>query len=311
MCPLFVVINPGSGATDAGSTRELLARVFAEAARPASFMDVPRPHLLASVFERAAAQARSEGGIVVAVGGDGTLKSAAQAVMAQGCPLGVIPQGTFNVLARDRGIPTDTQAAARALLRATAQPIQVGMVNGQVFHVNASLGLYPQLLQDREAFNAQFGRRRWVAILSGLVTLFKWRRQLVLDVELDGQRTTLTTPTLFVANNLLQIERIGLDEPVAASVAKGGRLAGIVTRPIGSWAMLALVLRGALGRLGEADQVFDFSFQRLDVTVRGTRRVKVSTDGEVRVMTPPLSFSVAPIPLLLMIPVAEDRAPRE
>ena len=308
--PFFVVINPGSGANDATQTRELLSRVFTEAGRPAYFTDVARPELLADAFEEVAVQASKVGGIVVAVGGDGTINTAAHAVLSRGCPLGVIPQGTFNLLARDHGIPTDAEAAARALLRAAATPVQVGIVNTQVFHVNASLGLYPQLLQDREAFNAQFGRRPWVALVSGLVTLFKWRRQMVLDIELDGQRTVLTTPTLFVSNNRLQVERVGLDDDVAEKVGQG-RLAGLVTRPIGNWAMLGLVLRGAIGRLGEADQVHDFSFQRLDVKVRGRRRVKVSTDGEVQVMTPPLCFAVAPEPLLLMVPAAEDRSARE
>ena len=308
--PLFVVINPGSGGSDTAQVRELLSQVFTQAGRSASFTEVARPDLLVTAFNEAAARARQQGGIVVAVGGDGTINTAAQAVMSQGCPLGVIPQGTFNLLARDRGIPMEPEAAAHALLRASASPVQVGVLNGQVFHLNASLGLYPQLLQDRENFNAQFGRRRWVAIVAALVTLFKWRRQMVLDIELDGQRSLLTTPTLFVANNRLQVERIGLDEEVAAGVGRG-RLAGLVIRPIGSWAMLGLVLRGALGRLGEADQVHDFSFQRLDVRLRTRRRVKVSTDGELRLMTPPLSFSVAPEPLLLMIPAPEDRAPRE
>lgn len=306
--PLFVVINPGSGAHDAAQTEELLSRVFGEAQRPAVFAHAGAD--LAQACALAAAQAFREGGVLVAAGGDGTLNAAAQAALAHGCPLGVIPQGTFNFLARDHGIPVDTEAAARALLRAEASPVQVGTVNGHSFIVNASLGLYPQLLQDREAFNARFGRQRWVAVLSGLATVFKWRRQLVLDIDLDGKRTTLTTPTLFVANNRLQLERIGLEETVAASVEQC-RLAGVVTRAIGSWAMLWLVLRGALGRLGDADQVRSFSFQRLEVKVRRMRRVKVATDGEVRVMAPPLLFSVAPEPLQLMVPAEPDRVARE
>ncbi|HSV34554.1 MAG TPA: diacylglycerol kinase family protein [Ramlibacter sp.] len=307
---LFVVANPGSGANDSAQTRQMLERVFREAGRPAAFADVSSPAMLARAFALAAAQAREEGGVLVGVGGDGTINTAAQAALAHRCPLGVIPQGTFNLLARDQGIPVHAETAARALLGASPRPMQVGFINGQVFHLNASLGLYPQLLQDREAFNAQFGRHPWVAAISALVTLFQWRRQLVLDVELDGHRTALTTPMLFVANNRLQLERIGLDEDITANLG-AGRLVGLASRPIGGWAMLGLLLRGALGRLGEAGQVRSFSFQRLEVRVRGRRRVKVSTDGEVRVMIPPLSFSVAPQPLMLMVPAEADRAPRE
>jgi diacylglycerol kinase family enzyme len=307
---LFIVINPASGANDAAQTRKVLSDVFEAAGRPAYFIDIDSPAMLARAFNRAAVQAREEGGVLVAVGGDGTLNTAAQAAVAHGCPLGVIPQGTFNLLARDHGIPADAEAAARALLRAAPTPVQAGIVNGQVFHLNASLGLYPQLLQNREEFNSQFGRKPWVALMSALLTLFRWRRQLVLEIELDGRRTTLVSPTLFVANSRLQLELLGMDETAAASVRRG-RLAGLVIRPIGSWAMLGLVLRGALGRLGDADQVRSFSFQNLEVKVRGARRVKVSTDGELHVMIPPLCFSVAPQPLVLMVPAPEDQAERE
>ena len=308
--PLFVVINPGSGAHDAAQTQELLSRVFSEAGRVARFVQVARPNQLVQACEEAAVQAAAQAGILVAAGGDGTINSAARAALAHGCPLAVIPQGTFNYVARDHGIPLDGEAAARALLRAAPQPVQVGLVNGEVFLVNASLGLYPQLLQDREAFKARFGRHRWVAMMAGLVTLFQWRRLMRLEVELEGRRSTITTSTLFVGNNRLQVEQVGIEDRVTDRMGSG-RLAGVVVRPIGTWAMLGLVLRGALGRLGEADHVLSFSFHTMDVNVLGRRRVKVAMDGEVHRMAPPLRFSVATLPLYLMLPAPEARAARE
>jgi len=251
-------------------------------------------------------QARQGGGVIVAVGGDGTINAVAQAAWRHDCLLGVLPQGTFNLFGREHGITQDLETAARALLRAEAEPVQVGQINGRVFLVNASLGLYPQLLQDRETFKNQFGRRRWVAILAGLVTLFQWRRQLALEVELGGERIMLRTPTVFVGNNRLQLERLGWEPTLAARVGEG-RLAGLIAKPIGSWTMLWLMLRGAFGRLGDAEQVHDFVFQSLTVRVLGRRRVTVAADGEVGVMTPPLRFAVADRPLLLMRPREEDR----
>lgn len=307
---LFVVINPGSGANDAGDQRETLERIFADAGRRHRFVQVDGPPDLAHASEQAAAQAHSSGGVVVAVGGDGTINTVAQAAWRQGCTLGVLPQGTFNLFGRTHGIPQDLEQAARALLRAEPQPVQVGEVNGRLFLVNASLGLYPQLLQDREAFKKQFGRHRWVAILAGLNTIFEWRRQLRLEIELDGQRTQLTTPTVFVGNNRLQLERIGWEPSLAQRVGEG-RLAGLIAKPIGTRTMLWLMLRGAFGRLGDAAQVHDFAFRSLTVRVPRARRIKVAADGEVMQMTPPLRFAVAEKPLLLMLPHADDRVPVE
>lgn len=308
--PLHVVINAGSGEHDAQQTQAILEEVFRAAGHDAQFVRLGDPADLAEACERAAAQAAEDGGVLVAAGGDGTINMAAAAALRHGCALGVIPQGTFNYLARDHGIPLDAQAAARALVRARPQPVQVGLVNDRVFLVNASLGLYPQVLQDREAFKARLGRRRWVALLSGVATVFRWHRRLRLEIELDGVRTMLTTTTLFVGNNRLQVEQVGLEEEVAQRTGRG-RLAGVVTRPVGAWTMLWLALRGALGRLGDADQVETFSFHELQVRVLGARRVKVATDGEVLVMAPPLRFAAAAQRLLLMVPGPEDRVPRE
>jgi hypothetical protein len=87
---------------------------------------------------------------VVAAGGDGTINTVAHEAVRQGCLFGVLPQGTFNYFGRTHGIPEDLAEAVRALLRARVTPVQVGMVNDRIFLVNASVGLYPQLLEARE-----------------------------------------------------------------------------------------------------------------------------------------------------------------
>lgn len=307
---LLVLLNPGSGANDANATRETLERVFGEAGRAFRFVSVDGPSDLGRASEQAARQARETAAALVAVGGDGTINTVAQAAWREGCLLGVLPQGTFNLFGRDHGIPQDLQAAAEALLEAQPQDVQVGEVNGRLFLVNASVGLYPQLLEDRETFKQQFGRRRWVAVLSGLMTLFKWRRQLRLEIELDGERRIVRTPTLFVGNNRLQLERIGIAPEVAGRVGSG-RLAAVMPRPIGTLAMVWLMLRGAIGRLGEAEQVESFAFRRLTVDVLGVRKLKVAADGEVAVMADPLRFSVAQQALRLLMPSAEHRVPVE
>lgn len=306
---LWVILNKSSGHADAAQAREALAHVFREEGCEATFVPVP-PGGLPAACDTAARAAAAADGVLVAVGGDGTLNAAAQAALAHRCRMGVVPQGTFNYFGRGNGIPQDAQAAARALVRGQEIPVQVGRVNGHVFLVNASLGLYPQLLEDRETFKQQLGRRRWVAILSGLWTLFEWRRQLTLDIEQDGRTTTLRTPTLFVGNSRLQLERVGIEPAVAARVG-AGELGAVAVAPTGTAALLGLAVRGALGRLGEADEVRSFSCARLTVRPWRVRRVKVATDGEVRFMTVPLRFEVSPEPLRMVLPRSEDRVPVE
>ena len=305
--PLFVVLNSASGHKDSDAERQVLADVFNGAGRAFEFLQFDNPSDIASVSAKAVTLAKEKGGVVVAAGGDGTINAVASAVLRSGCPFGVLPQGTFNYFGRANAIPQDARAAAIALLGATISPVTVGEVNGRVFLVNASLGLYPQLLEDREAWKQQFGRSRLVAFASGLATIFQARGQLKLEIEMAGKTTALRTPTLFIGNNHLQLAQVGINAAHADAVNRG-ELAGIAVRPIGTLALFGLLARGMVGRLGDADHIDSFSFRKLRVAMRGKRRVKVATDGEITWMTSPLVFQVADTPLLLMKPAPADRA---
>ena len=298
--PLFIVLNAGSGHNDMAATRETIEGVLAAAGREHRILRVDDARRLAAIAAEAVLLARAGAGVVVAAGGDGTINAVAQAVLGSGCAFGVLPQGTFNYFGRSHGIPSDAAEATRLLLTARAHPVQVGLVNERVFLVNASLGLYPQLLEDREAWKRQFGRSRLVAFGAGLATLLRAHRRLRLHVELRGLVHDVRTPTLFVGNNRLQMEQIG-----TAQAFEQGRLAAIMLRPVGTLGMLWLLLRGALARLGEADNVLSFGFDSLTVRLprlRRKRSIKVATDGEVAWLDAPLMFRVSPEPLYLLMP---------
>ena len=303
--PFFVVLNAGSGAAGGAAAQAAIASVFAAAGREHRMLVVDDPRQLQASADEAVALARASGGIVVASGGDGTLNTVAQAVLGSDCLFGVVPRGTFNYFGRAHGIPADPAAATRLLLASRAHPVQVGLVNERLFLVNASLGLYPQLLQDREAWKRRLGRSRVVAFGAALATLLRGHRRLRLRIEHRGRSHDLRTPTLFVGNNRLQMEQIG-----TAQAFTEGRLAGIVLRRVGIGGMLWLILRGALARLGEADNVISFGFDSLTVAMPrfiGRRNLKVATDGEVTRLELPLTFRISPEPLWLLKPDDETR----
>jgi diacylglycerol kinase family enzyme len=302
--PLYIVFNLGAGHGNADAVRNAITEACSAAGRPVQLLDVDDPSRLAEIARQAVQAAQAHGGVVVAAGGDGTINTVAQATLGSGCDFGVLPQGTFNYFSRTHGIPADPQQAMQVLLTAPAQPVQVGLVNGRVFLVNASLGLYPRLLEDREAWKRQLGRSRLVAFGAGLLTLLRGHRNLQLALDVQGSQRLLRTPTLFIGNNALQMEQLGLPQ---AQAIDAGALAVVALRPVGRLALLGLLLRGALGRLGEADQVINFGCQRLTVlpSWRWARRgMKVATDGEVQRMRLPLQFSVSPTPLQLIRPAA-------
>lgn len=304
---LFIVLNPGSGSAAKDEVRQAIEQELSAAGRRYRFMDV-QPGQIVAACQEAARLAREEGGIVVAAGGDGTINCAAQAAFTQDVPLAVIAQGTFNLFARQHGLALEAGEATRMLLVSRPEPVQVGWVNQRVFLVNASVGLYPKLLADREQVKQKLGRRRWIAMLAALKSLLEWHRKLVLDVELDGQLKQLKTASVFVCNNRLQLQRIGIEDDIVMQVGEG-RLAGVTVRSIDLWAKVRMGVSALLGRLGEERGVDSFTLRSLNVGSRRARRMSVATDGEVQKMQLPLRFTVAPRPLQLMLPPAEQRLP--
>lgn len=306
---LFIVLNLGSGKDDKDEVRRAIEAELMHAARPYRFVPV-EPGQVVQACQRAAQLAHEHRGVIVAVGGDGTINAAAQAALTRDCPLALVAQGTFNLFSRQLGLPLEAGAAIRCLLQATPEPVQVGWVNQRVFLVNASVGLYPKLLADREEMKTRLGRRRWIAVLSGLKSLFEWRLQLALDVDVDGDVRRMRTPSLFVCNNQLQLQRVGVEESVVQGLAQG-RLAALVARPLDALAKVRVALRAIAGQLADAREVDSFTLKSMNVTTRNARRLKVATDGEVQWMELPLRFTVAPRPLQVMLPPPALRVPVE
>ncbi|MEL0169304.1 MAG: diacylglycerol kinase family protein [Pseudomonadaceae bacterium] len=298
--PLFIVLNSRSGSQDSDAVRATIKRVMTEAGRHFTLFEAADGSDLDRMTTAALEAARQHQGAVVAAGGDGTLNAVSNRVLGTGIAFGILPQGTFNYFGRSYGIPQDTELACRCLLDAVIEPVQVGLLNGKAFLVNASLGLYPTLLEDRETWKQRYGRGRLVAFWAALATLLRAHRQFKVQLETTGQLRHLRTQTIVVGNNALQLEHLGIHERGAL---QDNQLIAMTAKPMGTLALYALVLRGLLSRLGDAEQVSSFAFQRMRVRLgnRG-RKVKVALDGEVSWMYSPLLFQVAEQRLPLLVP---------
>ena len=307
--PLFIVFNVRSGSGESEAVRRTIDESCKAAGRRYEILAVedPLPSRAAQAVERATA----EGGVVVVAGGDGTINAVAQHVIGAGCAFGVLPQGTFNYFSRTHRMPSDTAPALAALLAARPRPVQVGLVNERLFLVNASVGLYARLLEEREAFKSRYGRSRGIAFVAALSTLLLGKHPTWdLRVAWRNRERTIRTSTLFVGNNALQLEQLGM--PEAEALAEG-ELAAIALKPTGTLSMIWLMARGAFGRLGGADDIASLTFKSITLDLarrRGTRRAKVAADGEIEWMDMPLHFRVGPKPLWLMTPDDADAETR-
>lgn len=298
--PLFMVLNRSSGSGDPDATQQAIRLACSAAGRRCELIVVDHGSELESAAARAVKLAQEQSGVVVAVGGDGTLNAVCQSVVGQGVPFGVLPQGTFNYFGRAHGISQDTEQSMRDLLDARLEHISLGRVNDRYFLVNASLGLYPRLLEEREQYKQRYGRSRWVALYAALITLAKAHRQLDIQLDYGGKQQNMRTPTLVVCNNPLQLEHIGIEPALPDD---RDHLIALASRPVSTGALYMIMLQGLLSRMGEADNVISIGFENMKVRLGSrSRLVKVAVDGEILRMRTPLQFSIAPGVLPLLIP---------
>lgn len=302
---MHMVFNEGSGTAEA-ALKEEMETVLKEAGRPVAWHDASGGRTLQSAREAAAA-ARDGGGVIVAVGGDGTVSAVAQQALINDVPMAVVPAGTFNLFARAQGIPLDQVEALKAAMSQTVRRVSVGLAGNRVFVVSVSLGVHRELIVARNEDTRRFGRGSRVAWLSGVARLWQMRSSLSLYMEGENVRENVRASTLVVSNNPVQLATVG----AAVDVDPGDNLSELqvfVVPPLRGWQWVPVVLRALIGRLREAEGVRYHSLRRLSLQPRKGRPLKLAVDGELVDVHGPLVLQMANQALSLVVADPEEVA---
>ena len=247
---------------------------------------------------RAADHVKRGAELLIAAGGDGTMGAIAGELAGSQTMMGILPLGTLNHFARDLGIPFDLADAAGVIAANQQRRVDIAEVNGRAFVNNASIGLYPLMVVDRDAQRQRLGRSKRLAMLVAslrTMTRFHARR---LALSTDGGEARLDTPLLFVGNNdyRLALPGAGRRESLDA-----GELSVMVMRSKSLPGFLAATGRALLG-IGRRDDL---------VRVDGVKQLKVDSarshltlaiDGETLALAPPLTFRIRPKALTVIVP---------
>jgi YegS/Rv2252/BmrU family lipid kinase len=231
----------------------------------------------AGVIERYAGEVDA----IVLAGGDGTVHAAAPALLRTELPLGILPLGTANDLARAIGLPLDLTQAAEVIAAGNTRRIDVGEVNGQPFFNVAHIGLGAALAGGLTAtMKRRFGPLAYpMAAVRALGGLRPFRGEIVAGEERAALRTvgiTVGNGRFFGGSGLVaedaQIDD-GLLHLFAISTKNPFRLA-------------LILLQVTRGRQGRSKWVHTMVAPAFEVTT--VRPMAVRADGKMMTETPAL-----------------------
>ena len=294
MLDVAVILNPGSGSGSGDELATRLIQLFAAAGREATVLAAGPGRSVADQARRAVDEGCR---VAVAAGGDGTVNAVASAVTGTGIPLGVVPIGTLNHFAKDLGIPLDLEQAVRLIVQGVRRQVDVGEVNGAVFVNNSSLGVYPRIVALRHRWHPSSGGGKWLAALWAMLTVLRRRPFMAVRIRTPDETLVRGTPFVFVGNN--EYRMVGINAGSRDSLT-GGRLSLYVMHAGRRRSLLLLGWRVLLRGVDRVRELELFLVEEAGIETR--RRVGVALDGEVRSMTPPLTYRIRPLALTVIAP---------
>lgn len=231
--------------------------------------------------------------LVIIGGGDGTLNAAISGIIRTQLPLGILPLGTANDLARTLQIPPTLPEACEIIAKGKHQAIDLGKVNGQYFFNVASLGLSVDITNKL----TKSAKRRW-GVLAYAITacqvLFK-SRPFSVKIHHQGEVIKAKTVQIAIGNG----RHYGGGMTIVHDAAIHDQRLDLYSLEIRHWwEMINLLPSLWLGRYPE-NKVRLLEGKEFLIETKKPRRI--NTDGEITVETP-AKFEVVPHALRVIVP---------
>ena len=223
---------------------------------------------------------RGAADLVIVGGGDGTLNAAAEALVEAGLPLGILPLGTANDLARTLEIPLNPIGASQVIAEGGTHRIDLGRVNGKHFFNVASLGLSVHVARE---LGVEI-KRRW-GVLGYPLTL--WRalgqhQSFRAQIRCNAMRARVRTIQISVGNG----RHYGGGMTIAADATIDDGMLDIVS--VAPQGLLELIVNLPAFRWGKHERAPRMvrHWRCCEIEIRTVRSMPINTDGEVTTATP-------------------------
>lgn len=232
--------------------------------------------------------------LVIIGGGDGTLNAAVDGIVDTQLPLGILPLGTANDLARTLGIPNSLSEACEIIAKGHVQRIDLGWVNGKHFFNVASMGLSVQITQ----MLTKETKRRWGVMAYAITALqaILQARPFSAEIRINGKSILVKTVQIAVGNG----RYYGGGMAVVHDATIDDQRLDLYSLELRYWwQIVALLPAMRQGRHSNSPNVRSLCGQEIEVHTR--RQRPINTDGEITTHTP-AHFRVIPQALAVLVP---------
>lgn len=217
--------------------------------------------------------------LVIIGGGDGTLNVAAKAMMETQLPLGILPLGTANDLARTLGITPDIKSAIQTIALGRTRKIDLGEVNNHLFFNVSSIGFSASLARN---LTSQM-KKKWGTLGYALaaIKILKQSRPFSATIIHDGMETAVKTVQISVGNGRYYGGGMTVEQNAAPD---DGRL-DVYSLEVSHWwevvMLFPFIRRGTHGRWRKVR-----AFSTTSLTINTRRPHTINADGELIGETP-------------------------
>ncbi|MEM6502472.1 MAG: lipid kinase [Cyanobacteria bacterium P01_C01_bin.89] len=259
-----------------------------------TFRSSRNPEDLPNIIERH----RDQVDCVIVGGGDGTLNAALPGLLSTQLPLGILPLGTANDLARTLGIPNDLNAACDLISQGHQHRIDVGLANNHPFFNVASLGLSVDITQRL----TRAAKKQWgvLAYLWSAMQTVLHSQPFRATIETEDGKFRVRTIQIAVGNGRFY----GGGMAIAWDATIDDERLDLYSLETRHWwdvvNLLPALYRGQLNEVNQARTLEARSFR-----ITTSRPHSVNTDGEISTTTPVL-FELQPQAITVFTPLPKD-----
>jgi len=236
---------------------------------------------------------------LVAMGGDGTVREVLNGISSPETPVGIIPSGMGNDLARSLGIPTEVSRATRLLAHPEFKRVDLGAERGKFFNV-MGVGFAAKVVERINRYKRGPVKGGPLIYLIGLLRSIVDLEDYEFNLELDGEKRDLKANALFVTNSNYTAGGLKL---VPQAKLDDGLLDVAIISNAGRMELLLALKRAYRGEHTDHPKIQFFRAKK--VNIESPAKLVKMYDGELEGTTP-ARLEIAPSARTIMVPGNDD-----